>query len=57
MNNQEVIDEARKHSSPSEAASALAHQALTRGSGDNISVLVVNTQEFVSVSSPETSPE
>jgi len=51
MSNQEVIDEAKKHDSPSEAASALANEAFARGSGDNISVLVVNTQEFV-VSTP-----
>lgn len=47
MSNQEVIDEAKKYDSPSEAASALANEAFTRGSSDNISVLVVNTPEYV----------
>jgi len=49
MGNQEVVDEALKHKYPSEAASALVSAALARGSGDNVSVIVVNTREYCNV--------
>lgn len=59
MSNQEVVDQARQHPDPSVAAKALVDEALARGSGDNITVLVVNVAEYVagSVSSPQIESE
>jgi len=47
MSNQEVVDEARSHADPSVAAKALVDQAMARGSGDNVTVLVVHPADYI----------
>lgn len=53
MSNQEVVDVARLHADPSVAAKALVDEAMTRGSGDNVTVLVVHTAEYALPRSPQ----